>query len=82
MPAELADELVVDAALDDAPGWARCRSGRSGRPTCSTDVGDDGLEVGVVEHDGRALAAQLEQQALHLLAGRPRRCGSRRRWSR
>ena len=33
------------------------------------DVADGGLEVGVVEHDGRALAAELEQQALHVAAG-------------
>ncbi len=40
------------------------------------------LQVGVVEHDAGALAAQLEQQALHASTGHLADALARSRWSR
>nr|WP_254127074.1 hypothetical protein [Aquihabitans sp. G128] len=64
---ELADQLVVDAALHDDPGGRGADLAGVEGPGAA-HVRDDVLQVGVVEDDGRPLAAQLEQQALHLLA--------------
>ena len=68
------------AACSPATTWSytpRCAITRVGavqiwpaveRPHAG-DGADGGLEVGVVEHDAGALAAELEQQALHVAPG-------------
>ncbi len=67
-PFESLDELVVDASLGDDP-----RGGGADLPGVEaphrSDAGDGGLEVGVVEDDARALAAELHQEALHVATG-------------
>ena len=64
-PRQLLDEAVVDAVLDDQPAAGRTDLAavqeRGGQR-----VVDRGLEVGVGEHDVRALAAELERDALHV----------------
>ena len=63
---ELADEAVVDGALDE-----QARAGRADLAGAGEDADqgavDGGLEVGVGEHDVGALAAQLEADLLHVL---------------
>ena len=61
-PAEALDELVVHAVLDeDARG--READLAVGQEDPGQRVPDGGVEVGVVAHDHRALAAQLENRS-------------------
>ena len=69
MPGQLADELVVDAALGDHPGGrgadlAGVEASTRWRwpPTAVSRSASSNTTAG-------ALAAQLEQQALHVAAG-------------
>ena len=65
---ELADEAVVDGALDE-----QARAGRADLAGAGEDADEgavDGrLEVGVGEDDVGALAAELEADLLHVLGG-------------
>ena len=56
------------------PRWASTRVGAvqiwpEWNAHTDDDAGDRRLEVGVVEHDARALAAELHEDALHVAAG-------------
>ena len=64
-PADLLDEPVVDRVLDDRPAAGRADLARVGEGG-GQGVVDGGLEVGVVEHDVRALAAHLERDLLEI----------------
>ena len=56
--------LVEDAAVHDGPG--RCGADLAGvEGPGRADAADGALDVGVLEDDAGALAAQLEQRALH-----------------
>ncbi len=61
------DHLLVDRALHDRTGRRGADLARMERPHRADHL-DGGLDVGVVEHQARALAAELEQQALHRAA--------------
>ncbi len=64
-PADLLDEPVVDRVLDDRPAARRADLAAVGERRGQRVV-DRGLEVGVVEHDVRALAAELHGDPLHV----------------
>ena len=70
------DHLVEDAPVDDGPGGGGADLAGVEGPG-RADGGDGRLQVGVVEHHRRALAAELHEQALHGRARRPRRCAGR-----
>ncbi len=63
--AQLVDEPVVDAVLDDQPAAGRADLAAV-QERRGQRVVDRGLEVGVGEHDVRALAAELERDPLHV----------------
>ena len=63
---ELADEAVVDGALDDETRAGRADLAGAGEDADQRAV-DGGLEVGVGEDDVGALAAQLEADLLHVV---------------
>ncbi len=70
-------EAVGDAVLDDDP--AGRRAALAGEREAAHHRQPHGqVEIGVVEDDGRVLAAHLELNAREVLAWRARR--SRRRW--
>ena len=60
------DDVVVDRAVHDRPGRRGADLARVERPH-RADHPDRVLHVGVVEHERAALAAELEQLALHAL---------------
>ena len=68
---ERRDEAVVDAFGDDQPrrGGAALAGGEEGAVDGAVDRD---VEVGVVEHDERVLAAHLELELAHVLDARPR----------
>ena len=68
-PRQLIDEAVVDAVLDDQPAAGRADLAAV-QERRGQRVVDRGLEVGVGEHDVRALAAELERDPLHVDGGR------------
>ena len=61
---QLAHELVVAAAVHDGPGRGGADLAAVEGPHAA-DAGDGLVDVGVVDHHAGALAAELEQQALH-----------------
>ena len=66
--ADRGHELVVDARLDDRPAARRADLARVDERRGQRVI-DGGLEIGVGEHDVRALAAELERDALHVHRG-------------
>jgi hypothetical protein len=65
---ELLDQLVVDRAVNQGPGRGRTDLAGVEGPGVA-DPGGRPVEVGVLEHDRRALAAELHELALHVPAG-------------
>ena len=69
---EALDEVVGDLRVDDDALGATCRSGPVGEGAEGGGV-DRVVDVGVVEHHQRRLAAELEHRRLQVLgAGLPR----------
>jgi hypothetical protein len=73
---ERRDEVVVDAGCDEHPGGGRAVLAGVEVPG-DGDALDGGLDVGIVEHDHRGLATELEVHALDVLGGAGRDLGAR-----